>query len=105
MRQQRIPRGSISIAHLQLGHTVRLLRAGLRISQEDLGDRAGLHRNYVGAIERGEINPTFHTLTKLACGLDVPLSDIVRAYEQRRASDATDGYRELIGRRGEQLDR
>lgn len=44
--------------------------------------RAGLHRNYIGAIERGEINPTFRVLLKLEGGLTTPLSELVaRAQE------------------------
>lgn len=36
-----------------------------------------MHRNYVGAIERGEINPTYETLLKLSYGLDIPLADLI----------------------------
>ncbi|HEX5145949.1 MAG TPA: helix-turn-helix transcriptional regulator [Conexibacter sp.] len=66
-----------------LGAAVRELRACRDISQEELGFRARLHRNYVGAIERGEINPTFRTLVTLANGLDVELSGLIRLYEER----------------------
>jgi len=76
---------AISAEHLALGAIVRQLRRRHVISQEELGFRAGLHRNYVGAIERGEINPTFRTLMTLATGLDVRLSTIVRLCEQRQA--------------------
>jgi transcriptional regulator with XRE-family HTH domain len=48
-----------------LGRAVRELRARRGISQETLAHRSYLHRNYVGAIERGEINPTFRILLKL----------------------------------------
>jgi transcriptional regulator with XRE-family HTH domain len=41
-----------------LGRAVREARARRGLSQEELGFMAGLHRNYVGAIERGEINPS-----------------------------------------------
>jgi Helix-turn-helix len=47
---------------------------------------ADLHRNYVGAIERGEINPTFRVLLKLERGLQLPLSEVVCCYE-RHARD------------------
>jgi DNA-binding XRE family transcriptional regulator len=67
---------------LALGAAVRELRARRGLSQEELGFRAGLHRNYVGAIERGEINPTFRVLLKAACGLHLPLSDLVLLYER-----------------------
>jgi transcriptional regulator with XRE-family HTH domain len=52
------------------------------MSQERLGLGSGLHRNYVGAIERGEINPTFRVLLQLSDGLERPLSDIIARYEQ-----------------------
>jgi transcriptional regulator with XRE-family HTH domain len=67
--------------HRALGDTVRLLRRERNLSQEALGDRCGLHRNYVGAIERGEINPTFRVLLKLAHGLAIPLSQLITIYE------------------------
>jgi transcriptional regulator with XRE-family HTH domain len=66
-----------------LGAAVRELRACRVLSQEELGFRARLHRNYVGALERGEINPTFKTLRTLAEGLDVELSSLIRLYEER----------------------
>lgn len=67
-----------------LGRAARFLRARRELSQEVLGERAGLHRNYVGAIERGEINPTFRIMLKLTRGLDVPLSTLIRDYESLR---------------------
>lgn len=60
-----------------LGRAVRVQRARLALSQERAGSRAGMHRNYVGAIERGEINPTYETLLKLSYGLDIPLADLI----------------------------
>ena len=66
-----------------LGAAVRELRMCRVLSQEALGFKARLHRNYVGAIERGEINPTFRTLRTLADGLDVELSSLIRLCEER----------------------
>ncbi len=65
-----------------LGRAVRELRVLRFISQEELGARASLHRNYVGAIERGTINPTLRTLVQVAHGLAVPLSELVGTYER-----------------------
>jgi len=62
----------------RLGYAVHLQRARLRISQVEAAKRAGMHRNYVGAIERGEINPTYETLLRLADGLDLPLHVLVK---------------------------
>jgi transcriptional regulator with XRE-family HTH domain len=75
----------LSSEHLVLGRAARELRARRAWSQEELGHHSGLHRNYVGAIERGEINATFRTLLALSRGLAVPLSELVLLYEQRRA--------------------
>lgn len=69
---------------LVLGRAVRETRARRGISQMELGRRSGLHRNYVGAIERGEINPTFSTLMRVAAGLDLPVSELIALYEARR---------------------
>ncbi len=72
------------------GRAVRYLRARRELSQERLGERAGLHRNYVGAIERGEINPTFRVMLKLTRGLDVPLAKLIADTEQLRGEQRSD---------------
>ena len=46
-------------------------RRKLGISQEELADRSGLHRTYIGAIERGERNISLATLELIAKGLNV----------------------------------
>lgn len=67
--------------HTTLGRAARLMRAVRGLSQEEVANRGGLHRNYVGAIERGEINPTFRVLLKLSRGLALPLADLIAQYE------------------------
>ena len=57
------------------------MRATRGLSQEELGYRARLHRSYIGAIEPGEINPTFRVLLKLERGLAIPLSELIAKYE------------------------
>jgi ribosome-binding protein aMBF1 (putative translation factor) len=71
--------------HRALGLAVRGLRGKQGISQEELGFRADLHRNYVGAVERGEINPTFQVLLKLERGLGVSLVELMEAHGRLRA--------------------
>ena len=63
----------------EFGRRVRRLRVQLGISQEALGERAGLHRTYVGRLERGELNPSLHNILRLAAGLGVDVTDLVRA--------------------------
>jgi transcriptional regulator with XRE-family HTH domain len=55
----------------QLGRRMRALRERAGISQEKLGLLSGLHRTYVGAIERGERNPSVLSLQKIAEALHV----------------------------------
>ncbi len=73
---------------LAFGAAVRELRARRGFSQEELGFRGCLHRNYVGAVERGEINPTLRVMLKLCDGLMVPLAELVAVYERQLASRA-----------------
>jgi len=72
-----------------LGRAVRELRARRGISQETLAHRSYLHRNYVGAIERGEINPTFRILLELENGLWLPLTELIYTYERQRRALVT----------------
>ncbi len=84
MRDKRTHDPAVSVEQLVLGRAVRELRARRAFSQEQLAFHSGLHRNYVGAIERGEINPTFKTLLTVAAGLSLPLSEVIALYELRR---------------------
>jgi transcriptional regulator with XRE-family HTH domain len=49
------------------------------MSQEELAEKAELHHNYVGEIERGEKAATIDTLVKFAKGLGVRLRELVRS--------------------------
>lgn len=82
MHQQRIRPRRAAADLRALGAAVRETRARRGLSQDRLGIKAGLHRNYIGAIERGTINPTFKTLVLLTGGLTLPLSELVRLYER-----------------------
>lgn len=61
----------------QLGARVRKLRKEQKISQEELGYRANVHRTYIGAIERAEQNVSVDTIHKLARALKVPPSKLL----------------------------
>lgn len=64
-----------------LGATIRALRGYAHLSQEALGRRAGMHRNYLGAIERGEVpNPGLEPLARVARGLDVSIAVLAESY-------------------------
>lgn len=62
---------------IAFGARLRQERQRVGISQEDLADRAGLHRTYVGAVERGERNISLGSMVTLADALNVPLTDLL----------------------------
>ena len=62
---------------LILAANLRSSRKRLGISQEELADRAHVHRTCVGAVERGEVNLSVDNIHQLAVALDVPASDLL----------------------------
>ncbi|MHC5828083.1 MAG: helix-turn-helix domain-containing protein, partial [Nostoc sp.] len=50
----------------RFGKAVRRRRRELDLSQEQLAERAELHRTYISNLERGELNPSLETMEKLA---------------------------------------
>lgn len=67
-----------------LGRTIGRLRQNLGLSQEELANRAGIHRTYVSQLERGIKSPTLAVLIKIAKALDTKPSKIVRVVENER---------------------
>ncbi len=63
---------------VKLGVAIRERRSLLEISQESFADRIGMHRAYYSSIERGERNLTLETLGRVAQGLGVPPSQLLR---------------------------
>jgi transcriptional regulator with XRE-family HTH domain len=61
----------------RLGRRIRMLRAGRGWSQEVLADLAGVHRNYIGHAERGELNISIAQLDKIARALEVGMGELV----------------------------
>lgn len=78
---------SVNITEIFAFH-VRELRAQLGYSQEELAHRSGLHRTYVGAVERGERNITLLNAQRIADALEAHLSDCVRPYDGNQSQQA-----------------
>ena len=68
----------LSTATAEFGRRVRARRNELGLSQEALADFAGLHWTFVGQVERGRRNLTLHNILKLAVGLNVDPSELIR---------------------------
>jgi transcriptional regulator with XRE-family HTH domain len=61
----------------EFGTRIRTLRKELAMSQEELGEVAGLHRTYIGHLERGEVNPSLINILRVAKALKVDPSNLV----------------------------
>ena len=59
-----------------LGRRIRELRAERGYSQEAFADLCGVHRTFMGTVERGESNLSFSNIAKVATTLGVPLSTL-----------------------------
>ncbi|HLI63033.1 MAG TPA: helix-turn-helix transcriptional regulator [Terriglobales bacterium] len=68
-----------------LAGNLRMLRNQRGWSQEDMAEKCGLHRTYVGAIERGERNITLATLKQLADALGVTSAELITENPPKRA--------------------
>lgn len=64
----------------RFGRAVRRRRRELDLSQEELAERAELHRTYVSSIERGERNPSLENIEKLAKALDTSITRLFTDY-------------------------
>lgn len=60
---------------IKFGQKVREERARLGLSQEELAGRAGVHRTYIGMIERAEKNITLENIEKIAKALKIRIGD------------------------------
>jgi len=65
-----------------LGKAIRTLRKDSELSQEALGERAGIHPTWISHIESGRINPTWGNVRRIARGLKVPLSRLAELSEK-----------------------
>ena len=68
----------LSEATRELGRRIRTRRQAIGKSQERLADACGLHWTFVGQVERGIRNLSFHNLLRLAAGLGVDPCELVQ---------------------------
>ena len=87
-----------------LGSRMRLLREGMGLSLRDLAERSGVSAPMLSQVERGETSPTLQVAARIAAGLELRLSQllrldedgavsVVRAGERRQGPGARDGHR------------
>lgn len=87
-----------------LGRRIRLLREGMSLSLRDLAERSGVSAQMLSQVERGETSPTIAVAERIAAGLDLTLSqllrldegdgvNVVRLHERRDGGVAAYGHR------------
>ncbi len=64
----------------RFGKAIRRRRRELDLSQEELAEKAELHRTYISNIERGELNPSLETMEKLLKALNISFASLFANY-------------------------
>jgi transcriptional regulator with XRE-family HTH domain len=71
-----------------LGAAIRQLRQAREMSQEALGERAGIHSTWISHIESGRINATWGNVRKIAYALDIELAELAALAERLETEHA-----------------
>lgn len=61
-----------------LGKQIKNHRENLGLSQEKLAEKCGLDRTYISLLERGKRNPSYTNLLKVASGLEISISELMK---------------------------
>ncbi len=69
---------------VRLGRAVRRLRSAASYSQEGFADRVAVHRTYMGAVERGEVNISLKNIQKIARALGLTAGELLMEAEHER---------------------
>src|SRR3954452_16556307 len=66
---------------VEVGNRIRALREGMGLSLRDLAERSGVSAPMLSQVERGETSPTLSVAAKIASGLELSLSQLLRLDE------------------------
>lgn len=61
----------------KFGATIKAKRDALRISQEELAEKAGLHRTYIGGVEQGRRNLSLLNIMRIAKALEIEPKELL----------------------------
>ena len=76
-----------------LGKRIRELRLKRGYSQEAFADLCGVHRTFMGTVERGESNLSFSNLVKISQALGITLSQMLSGFERLTGRSQDDNLR------------
>jgi transcriptional regulator with XRE-family HTH domain len=86
-----------AVEHSTVGPRIRALREGMALSLRDLADRSGVSAPMLSQVERGETSPTLTVATRIASGLELSLSQLLRLDEGEAVSVVRAGARRSGG--------
>src|SRR5215208_7089912 len=89
---------------VEVGSRIRALREGMGYSLRDLAERSGVSAPMLSQVERGETSPTLAVAQKIAAGLDLTLSQLLRLDEDRHVVVVRERDRRIRRRRGHVLE-
>ena len=70
-------KNTLNSARMRFANNMRRARMEQRISQEELAERCGLHRTYIGSVERGERNISIDNMETISYALGQKLSELL----------------------------
>src|SRR4051812_49844262 len=85
---------------VEVGTRIRALREGMGYSLRDLAERSGVSAPMLSQVERSETSPTLAVAEKIAAGLELTLSQLLRLDEDRHVVVVRSGERRARKRRG-----
>ena len=81
------------VDHIHIGPRVRALREAMDLSLRDLAERSGVSAPMLSQVERGETSPTLQVASRIAAGLELRLSQLLRLDETGTVSIVRAGER------------
>jgi XRE family transcriptional regulator, regulator of sulfur utilization len=87
-----------------VGPRVRALREAMGLSLRDLAERSGVSAPMLSQVERGETSPTLMVAERIAAGLDLTLSQLLRLDESRHVVVSRSGERRVTERDGHRVE-
>src|ERR671936_107206 len=82
-----------------VGRRIKLLREGMNLSLRDLAERSGVSAQMLSQVERGETSPTIAVAERIAAGLELTLSQLLRLDEGDGVNVVRTGERREAGSR------
>ena len=99
-RDKNAPSAGHETAGIEVGIRVRALREAMDLSLRDLAERSGVSAPMLSQVERGETSPTIAVAARIAHGLDLSLSQLLRLDEGRHVVITRADQRRTRRRRG-----